>query len=157
MRPQSQVRAAAPSVGEYRLAHHSDHLSFNASCVGNHQLAKRRGLHSRVPHGYSSAWHGGVPGGWNPRPCLQCYLYSKSSFLIMLILFSLLNYNKKTMAKSIIYENLPEIGSPLGFVFYSLLCYLFTLFMSWLISKNEDPEVEVEKERTRQRGLQMRI
>ena len=36
------------------------------------------------------------------------------------------------MAKSIIYENLPEIGSPQGMIFYSFIFYIITYFLSWL-------------------------
>jgi hypothetical protein len=65
------------------------------------------------------------------------------------------------MAKSIIYENLPELGSPLGFVFYSLMCYLITLFFSWLMREDETETADQKKRRlemeaVRERGLKMR-
>jgi Mg2+ and Co2+ transporter CorA len=41
------------------------------------------------------------------------------------------------MGRSIIYDNLPELGSPVGFFFYSFLAYMLVLFLSWLMK--EDP------------------
>lgn len=50
------------------------------------------------------------------------------------------------MAKSIIYENLPELGSPFGFIFYSCLCYLFAWFVTWLVSSDEkETEEEIKR------------
>ncbi|TNV85683.1 hypothetical protein FGO68_gene5168 [Halteria grandinella] len=65
------------------------------------------------------------------------------------------------MAKSIIYENLPELGSPYGFFFYSALCYIFTLFVSWLMKGDEKQTAEdikrrLEMEQVKERGTRMR-
>ena len=42
------------------------------------------------------------------------------------------------MAKSIIYENLPDIGSPQGMILYSFIMYITTYFLAWLF---RGPEV----------------
>lgn len=52
------------------------------------------------------------------------------------------------MAKSIIYENLPEIGSPQGMILYSFMLYMITYFLSWLFRERQevpsnDPDVKV--------------
>lgn len=39
----------------------------------------------------------------------------------------------KTSTGSIIYNNLPEVGTPWGFVFYSLVCYCLVWFGTWLL------------------------
>ena len=68
------------------------------------------------------------------------------------------------MPKSLL-EYLPEVGSPLGFILYSLILYLIMWFCHWLFSEPmskpfEDPDVEVKRkaeiERLKQKGLKMR-
>ena len=60
---------------------------------------------------------------------------------------------------------MPEVGSPLGFIVYSLILYLTMWFFSWLFKEPmtkpfEDPDVEVrrkaELERIRTMGLKKR-
>lgn len=60
---------------------------------------------------------------------------------------------------------MPEVGSPLGFIVYSLILYLTMWFFSWLFKEPmtkpfEDPDVEVrrkaELERIRRMGLKKR-
>jgi len=60
---------------------------------------------------------------------------------------------------------MPEVGSPLGFIVYSLILYLTMWFFSWLSKQPmtkpfEDPDVEVrrkaELERIRSMGLKKR-
>ena len=52
------------------------------------------------------------------------------------------------MAKSIIYDNLPDIGTPQGMILYSFVMYMITYFLSWLfkepqVAKSNDPDVKV--------------
>ena len=60
---------------------------------------------------------------------------------------------------------MPEVGSPLGFIVYSLILYLTMWFFSWLFKEPmtkpfEDPDVGVrrkaELERIRRMGLKKR-
>ncbi len=60
---------------------------------------------------------------------------------------------------------MPEVGSPLGFIVYSLILYLIMWFFSWLFKEPmtkpfEDPDVEVrrkvELEKIRNMGLKKR-
>jgi hypothetical protein len=69
------------------------------------------------------------------------------------------------MAKSILLEYLPEIGSPFGMILYSFIFYMITYFLSWLFRapeefKSNDPDVKVrtqaELERLREKGRAMR-
>jgi len=60
---------------------------------------------------------------------------------------------------------MPEIGSPLGFIVYSLIMYLIMWFFSWLFSEPiskpfADPDVEVKRkaeiEKLKEKGLKKR-
>jgi len=65
------------------------------------------------------------------------------------------------MGRSIIYENLPAFGTPLGFFFYAFIGYLAIKLLMFVISSDpqdliEESERELQAKLNKQKGLAMR-
>lgn len=62
------------------------------------------------------------------------------------------------MTKSYIYEMLPEFGTPIGMVFYTLMIYLISMLASWLFTSDEDltPEEQQRVDAIKKQGKMMR-
>ena len=65
------------------------------------------------------------------------------------------------MGKSIIYDNLPALGSSFGFFFYAILVYLLVQFIMFMIAGSEEDireeaEKELEVNEQRYKGRSMR-
>jgi len=53
------------------------------------------------------------------------------------------------MAKSFIYENLPDVSTPQGMIFYSFIMYVVSYFLSWFFKgpeEEQDPRVKGDKD-----------
>jgi hypothetical protein len=76
------------------------------------------------------------------------------------------NTNTISILKRAINALLPEIGSPMGFIFYSSLCYALIMWISWMAKgtvaddgaplTDEEFMKRAEIQRLKERGMRMR-